>query len=176
MAGTARARTGSDAACRRDRRGSTHAPRGCEPGRLPPRPGPRPRAPQGCGYGPPPAAAGGKGDKGAGNRAPRSEERRVGKEGRTRWATEDGIRGGTVTGVQTCALPIYVLVATPLAVGIGAVPPMLPVDANRDACRPGRDHGLERRKVAGMDHRRPQPAEKAIKARVIAHQDRKSVV
>src|SRR5689334_14819868 len=40
----------------------------------------------------------------------RSEERRVGKEGRLRWAAyqaEDGIRDGTVTGVQTCALPIY---------------------------------------------------------------------
>src|SRR5688572_30346894 len=58
----------------------------------------------------------------------RSEERRVGKECRSRWATdrfkkrdvkwyvgsvcfffqaEDGIRDLTVTGVQTCALPIY---------------------------------------------------------------------
>src|SRR5690606_26234668 len=36
----------------------------------------------------------------------RSEERRVGKEGRAqRWA-EDGIRDFHVTGVQTCALPI----------------------------------------------------------------------
>src|SRR5687767_457540 len=41
----------------------------------------------------------------------RSEERRVGKECRTRWApdqAEDGIRDKLVTGVQTCALPIYV--------------------------------------------------------------------
>src|SRR5688572_21125547 len=41
----------------------------------------------------------------------RSEERRVGKECRSRWApyqAEDGIRDLTVTGVQTCALPIYV--------------------------------------------------------------------
>src|SRR5207248_1926666 len=40
----------------------------------------------------------------------RSEERRVGKEGRTRVAAnqaEDGIRDRTVTGVQTCALPIW---------------------------------------------------------------------
>src|SRR5438046_2536372 len=39
----------------------------------------------------------------------RSEERRVGKEGRRRRATdqaEDGIRDWSVTGVQTCALPI----------------------------------------------------------------------
>src|SRR5690349_14675196 len=42
-------------------------------------------------------------------RAPRSEERRGGKEGRAQWArwqAEDGIRGLYVTGVQTCALPI----------------------------------------------------------------------
>src|SRR5204863_246618 len=41
---------------------------------------------------------------------PRSEERRVGKECRCRWArdqAEDGIRDLYVTGVQTCALPIY---------------------------------------------------------------------
>src|SRR5205085_1383024 len=41
--------------------------------------------------------------------APRSEERRVGKEWRARWQrdqAEDGIRDLTVTGVQTCALPI----------------------------------------------------------------------
>src|SRR5437867_2005736 len=41
--------------------------------------------------------------------ATRSEERRVGKEGRTgraRDQAEDGIRDRTVTGVQTCALPI----------------------------------------------------------------------
>src|SRR5688572_29224873 len=40
----------------------------------------------------------------------RSEERRVGKECRSRWwrdQAEDGIRDLTVTGVQTCALPIY---------------------------------------------------------------------
>src|SRR5262249_50122856 len=40
----------------------------------------------------------------------RSEERRVGKEGRAERATdqeEDGIRDWSVTGVQTCALPIY---------------------------------------------------------------------
>src|SRR5437879_5322600 len=40
----------------------------------------------------------------------RSEERRVGKEGRSRWSpaqAEDGIRDTSVTGVQTCALPIY---------------------------------------------------------------------
>src|SRR5437867_1146769 len=39
----------------------------------------------------------------------RSEERRVGKEYRCGWAedqAEDGIRDRTVTGVQTCALPI----------------------------------------------------------------------
>src|SRR5690606_37418805 len=39
----------------------------------------------------------------------RSEERRVGKECRTRWSqyqAEDGIRDFHVTGVQTCALPI----------------------------------------------------------------------
>src|SRR5205085_2543019 len=39
----------------------------------------------------------------------RSEERRVGKGGRARWMpyqAEDGIRDLTVTGVQTCALPI----------------------------------------------------------------------
>src|SRR5688572_23280339 len=39
----------------------------------------------------------------------RSEERRVGKECRFRWSgyqAEDGIRDLTVTGVQTCALPI----------------------------------------------------------------------
>src|SRR5690348_10448780 len=45
------------------------------------------------------------------SRAPmRSEERRVGKECRSRWApyqAEDGIRDGRVTGVQTCALPIF---------------------------------------------------------------------
>src|SRR3989338_1966562 len=44
----------------------------------------------------------------------RSEERRVGKEGRSRWAPyhlkkKKGIRDGTVTGVQTCALPIFLL-------------------------------------------------------------------
>src|SRR5690606_21272895 len=40
---------------------------------------------------------------------PRSEERRVGKECRSRWTAEqaeDGIRDFHVTGVQTCALPI----------------------------------------------------------------------
>src|SRR5690348_9204361 len=40
----------------------------------------------------------------------RSEERRVGKECRSGWApvqAEDGIRDGRVTGVQTCALPIW---------------------------------------------------------------------
>src|SRR5947209_1767319 len=40
----------------------------------------------------------------------RSEERRVGKECRSRgWTNqaEDGIRDIGVTGVQTCALPIY---------------------------------------------------------------------
>src|SRR5437870_1323498 len=40
----------------------------------------------------------------------RSEERRVGKERTSRSATgqaEDGIRDGHVTGVQTCALPIW---------------------------------------------------------------------
>src|SRR5437762_286478 len=39
----------------------------------------------------------------------RSEERRVGKEGRSRCSqeqAEDGIRDTSVTGVQTCALPI----------------------------------------------------------------------
>src|SRR5688572_29706651 len=39
----------------------------------------------------------------------RSEERRVGKECRYQWSryqAEDGIRDLTVTGVQTCALPI----------------------------------------------------------------------
>src|SRR5262249_49622290 len=39
----------------------------------------------------------------------RSEERRVGKEGRERMrgdGAEDGIRDWSVTGVQTCALPI----------------------------------------------------------------------
>src|SRR5437016_2499546 len=39
----------------------------------------------------------------------RSEERRIGKECRSRWArdqAEDGIRDWSVTGVQTCALPI----------------------------------------------------------------------
>src|SRR5690554_5327282 len=46
----------------------------------------------------------------------RSEERRVGKEGRSRWAAyqaEDGIRDADVTGVQTCALPIF-----PVGVGL----------------------------------------------------------
>src|SRR5438093_985025 len=41
--------------------------------------------------------------------AERSEERRVGKECRWRWSryqAEDGIRDWSVTGVQTCALPI----------------------------------------------------------------------
>src|SRR5262249_9780024 len=45
-----------------------------------------------------------------GKRIPRSEERRVGKGRRTRLAAEqaeDGIRDWSVTGVQTCALPIY---------------------------------------------------------------------
>src|SRR5687768_8100047 len=40
----------------------------------------------------------------------RSEERRVGKECRARWSAwqaEDGIRDVAVTGVQTCALPIF---------------------------------------------------------------------
>src|SRR5437868_4351303 len=40
----------------------------------------------------------------------RSEERRVGKECRSREGSdqaEDGIRDRNVTGVQTCALPIY---------------------------------------------------------------------
>src|SRR5262249_55499399 len=64
----------------------------------------------------------------------------------------------------------HVLVATALAVGIGAVPPLLPVDANRDACSPGRHYSLERRKVAGMHYGRPQPAEQPVKARVIAHE------
>src|SRR5947209_7071436 len=45
----------------------------------------------------------------------RSEERRVGKECRARWAryqAEDGIRDIGVTGVQTCALPIFATGAT----------------------------------------------------------------
>src|SRR5207244_3029893 len=39
----------------------------------------------------------------------RSEERRVGKESSNRWSAqaEDGIRDDLVTGVQTCALPIW---------------------------------------------------------------------
>src|SRR5688500_9386438 len=38
----------------------------------------------------------------------RSEERRVGKECRCGWVrAEDGIRDYKVTGVQTCALPIF---------------------------------------------------------------------
>src|SRR5436309_2875407 len=44
------------------------------------------------------------------NPSARSEERRVGKECRARWSedqAEDGIRDFHVTGVQTCALPIY---------------------------------------------------------------------
>src|SRR5690606_26275074 len=40
-------------------------------------------------------------------RFPRSEERRVGKEWRTPGWAEDGIRDFHVTGVQTCALPIF---------------------------------------------------------------------
>src|SRR5437867_2494112 len=42
--------------------------------------------------------------------ARRSEERRVGKECGSEWVpeqAEDGIRDRTVTGVQTCALPIF---------------------------------------------------------------------
>src|SRR5689334_19563629 len=49
----------------------------------------------------------------------RSEERRVGKECRSRWSpghAEDGIRDGTVTGVQTCALPISSILSLALAV------------------------------------------------------------
>src|SRR5439155_183096 len=45
----------------------------------------------------------------------RSEERRVGKECRCRWSAcqaEDGIRDGHVTGVQTCALPIFPVIPT----------------------------------------------------------------
>src|SRR5690606_23573693 len=46
-----------------------------------------------------------------GHRGDRSEERRVGKECRARGApplqAEDGIRDFHVTGVQTCALPIF---------------------------------------------------------------------
>src|SRR5438046_34776 len=38
----------------------------------------------------------------------RSEERRVGKECRFQCYAEDGIRDWSVTGVQTCALPICV--------------------------------------------------------------------
>src|SRR5699024_8362745 len=41
----------------------------------------------------------------------RSEERRVGKECRSRrsaYQAEDGIRDRNVTGVQTCALPIFI--------------------------------------------------------------------
>src|SRR5206468_2962796 len=48
-------------------------------------------------------------EAGLGLRMLRSEERRVGKECRDRWAerqAEDGIRDLIVTGVQTCALPI----------------------------------------------------------------------
>src|SRR5688572_2578991 len=59
----------------------------------------------------------------------RSEERRVGKEWRTRGVAdqaEDGIRDLTVTGVQTCALPISVTVPkiwaeTPLGEHIGTI-------------------------------------------------------
>src|SRR5262249_51908845 len=46
------------------------------------------------------------------SRTERSEERRVGKEWRRRWwpdEAEDGIRDWSVTGVQTCALPIFEL-------------------------------------------------------------------
>src|SRR5438093_933993 len=46
----------------------------------------------------------------------RSEERRVGKEGSTSWwacQAEDGIRDWSVTGVQTCALPISAGVERP---------------------------------------------------------------
>src|SRR5947207_2719609 len=49
-------------------------------------------------------------DRGGGDKRPRSEERRVGKECRCRCArcqAEDGIRDHCVTGVQTCALPIF---------------------------------------------------------------------
>src|SRR5688572_21577363 len=50
-----------------------------------------------------------RGSKGRRSRRTRSEERRVGKEGKCVWGpvqAEDGIRDLTVTGVQTCALPI----------------------------------------------------------------------
>src|SRR5437016_1103930 len=53
----------------------------------------------------------------------RSEERRVGKECRSRWSpyqAEDGIRDWSVTGVQTCALPISQLVRARLERGVRA--------------------------------------------------------
>src|SRR5690348_5321216 len=63
----------------------------------------------------------------------KSEERRVGKECRSGWWTaEDGVRDGRVTGVQTCALPIYV----DGAVGAQEVGGVEQVDVQRVALDP----------------------------------------
>src|SRR5699024_7929021 len=85
------------------------------------RPGRRLRAVPARVPAPPPQPPPGRSATGPGERGPapgtprpapltRSEERRVGKECGDRWArqqAEDGIRDRNVTGVQTCALPIY---------------------------------------------------------------------
>src|SRR5437867_2926951 len=75
----------------------------------------------------------------------RSEERRVGKECRIRcWAgqAEDGIRDRTVTGVQTCALPIYTNTC-PVCLGMPGVLPVLNRKAVEYAIKVGLAVGCE---------------------------------
>src|SRR5437867_277982 len=79
----------------------------------------------------------------------RSEERRVGKECRSQWwadQAEDGIRDRTVTGVQTCALPI-------LAQAHQGDPRSRPrrEGAQRGPLRAGEDQGAHRRVPRGPE-------------------------
>src|SRR5687768_15710503 len=114
----------------------------------------------------------------------RSEERRVGKECRSRWPwcccnrsaafvccfffqAADGIRDVAVTGVQTCALPICVihLGSAPQRRAAGSERALFLLPRERGARRRGALH--PRRLLRVLDRRRrPRPAV----------QDRKSVV
>src|SRR5689334_5401404 len=143
--------------------------------------------PAGSSPGAPSGQAGSASNPFSSDQLSRSEERRVGKECRSAWAAyrtttqwrsparralgvffyqaEDGIRDGTVTGVQTCALPISVLPTV-------AVPRQdLPVLIARIARK------LERRRQDRVLE--PLPARQALQAihsQATSLADRKSVV
>src|SRR5260370_6817263 len=63
---------------------------------------------------------------------------------------EDGIRDSSVTGVQTCALPISLAAATPLPAGDGFLSQSITPWADAEARRRGTDaRALRAEKVGG---------------------------